>query len=219
MATPSRTERFLRRLARLGAFVLAGACCASPPTAEELFDRGFRSPTQTFRTFQTGVRSDDGRTEYRCLSTRFRRRHLLSQLLYLEFRDKWFASKPWLRAAIADARIVGVTFEEGDDPRRCVLTAAALGERLAVHLVREDFVQLYDGSELVVDEALDSPSGFSDSLAVTVPDGFDRARVRGEAVLSTSIPPERVTELRIGQDWKVDDIEKSEDPPETDGAP
>ncbi|MAF67072.1 MAG: hypothetical protein CMJ84_15620 [Planctomycetes bacterium] len=216
MATPSRIERLSRSLALLGPLLLAWACCAAPPSAEDLFDRGFRSPSQTFRTFQTGVRSDDGRTEYRCLSTRFRRKHLLSQLLYLEFRDEWFASKPWLRAAIAGARVVSVTFEEGDNPRRCVLTAAALGERLEVHLVREDFVQLYEGSKLLADDPLGKDAVFADHVTVSPADGAQRAR--GEAQLSSSIPPARITELRIGQDWKIDDVEKSEEAPESDGA-
>ena len=223
MAMPFHSGRTLRALAPLAPLLLACACCAAPPTAEDLFERGFRSPTQTFRTFQTGVRADDGRTEYRCLSASFRQRHLLSQLLYLEFRDSWFASKSWLRGAIGGARVVQVAYEEGDDPRHCVLTAAAMGAMLEVHLVREDFVQLYDGDELVADDPLSADIPFEERVTVNAQDDASGAHVRGAARISVALPPVRVTELRIGQDWKIDNVkqkkEQTEEPQDPDGAP
>ncbi len=44
-------------LAPLWAWILC-ACCVSPAAPEDLAAMGFRTPEQTFRTFQTALRSE-----------------------------------------------------------------------------------------------------------------------------------------------------------------
>jgi hypothetical protein len=57
---------------------------------------------------------------------------------------------------------------------------------------------------------------------VNAPDDASGAHVRGAARISAAFPPKRITELRIGQDWKIDDVKKkkeqTEEPQDPDGA-
>jgi len=171
------------------------ACCVTPPTAEELMDLGYRSPEQTFHTLRAAIRGDLPRLEYRSLSADFRSRNGLSQLTYREFRGEWFAKNPWLKSAISGAEILERT--DHPDGRSSVLRVGVLGEDALIHLVAEDYAQLWDQDELREDLAVEDMaqhlSSQSGAWTVRIPGG-------GE-------PP---TELRLGREWKIDAIERAE---------
>ena len=78
-------------LVPLACLGLAG--CLGGPKPEAWLAVGFRTPAQTFRTFQTGLRADLPDLEYRCLGADMKRRvgadgMALHQLLYREFRSE-----------------------------------------------------------------------------------------------------------------------------------
>ena len=171
------------------------ACCVTPPTAEELMDLGYRSPEQTFLTLRAAVRGDLPRLEYRSLSAGFRSRNGLSQLSYREFRGEWYAKNPWLKPALSQAEILERT--DHPDGRHSVLRGGILGEEARIHLVAEDFAQLWDQSELREDLAVEDMGALLSSR-----DGSWVASVPGKG--------EAPTELRLGREWKIDGIERVE---------
>lgn len=182
---------------------LAGLpACLCPPTLADIESTGFRSPAQTLRTFQTAVRADDPALEYRCLSVGFRERNGVSQLAWREFRDKWFASNPFVKRGIATAETVS---EELVTPSRARIVAESSGHRMVIELAREGFYQLYSGAELAADGLLPDQRGLDPYLLVE-PSGDDRLLVHGAFdVRASELPPEP-TELRVGLEWKIDDI-------------
>lgn len=206
--TPSPGSGVRRRTAPARLFVavaLAGlASCVSPPSAEELARVGYRSPEQTFTSFQIAVRADSPVLEYRCLSAGFRERNRVSQLTWREFRDEWYASHPLLRRALAKARILSV--EELATDRR-VLLAESHGHRLRVHFVREAFYQVYAGDMLHADELLPQQRGLAPYLGAE-PLEQGRALLSAAVELRATDLPEHPTEFRIGLEWKIDGIEE-----------
>src|SRR5262245_33705193 len=84
------------------------ASCLSAPRPEDWLGVGFRSPEQTFRTFQTGLRAGLPDLEYRCLGSDFKQRAGgLTLLGYAEYRRELFKAQPWLKLA-AKAKIRSV---------------------------------------------------------------------------------------------------------------
>jgi hypothetical protein len=177
--------------------LLAG--CLSAPRAEDWLAVGFRTPEQTFRTFQTGLRAGLADLEYRCLGSAFKRRAAregmpVSELFYLEFRRELFRSQPWLKLA-ARAKIRKV---EELGPGRVRLEAEVdtwfHDERFAVELVREDFYELYVGGVRVQDD-LEEWRHLAEEddgeLVVTVP-------------LLDGLAFGEIGELRVGREWKID---------------
>ena len=160
-------------------------------------DLGYRSPLQAFNTLKAAIRGDLPRLEYRSLSAGFRSRNGLSQLSYREFREEWFGQNPWMKAALSGAEVLERVDHAGG--RRTVLRVGILGEEALVHLVAEDFAQLWDQAELREDVAVDDMGAL-----LTQRDGRWTASVEGGGA-----PP---TELRLGREWKVDGIERVEDP-------
>lgn len=205
---PSPGSGARRRAAPARLFVAAALvgllACVSPPSAEELARLGYRSPQQTFASFQVAVRADSPVLEYRCLSVGFRERNRVSQLSWREFRDEWYASHPLLRRALAKARVLSV--EELAADRR-VLLAESHGRRLLVHFVREAFYQVYAGDMLHADELLPQQRGLQPYLGAE-PLEHDRALLTAAVELRASELPEQPTEFRIGLEWKIDGIEE-----------
>lgn len=166
-----------------------------------MLDVGFRDPQQTFATFRTAFRGNLTDLEYRCLSAGFRERQQLSQFGYRAFRDELLATIPLLRWALYKSVIEKA---EVISPRRARIEARAGGYTLVVQLVREDFWEIWagsqrrDGDEAAVDDA------FAQGYLTRVP---DPPRVVGQAPLSRPGLSERLTELRVGQEWKIDEFE------------
>jgi hypothetical protein len=175
------------------------AGCLGRPRAEDWLAIGFRTPEQTFRTFQTGLRSGLVDLEYRCLGTDFKRRAGaelggFTLLGYAEYRRRLFREHGWLRLA-ATARIRAV---RPLAPDRVAIEAEVdtwlHDQRFTVELVREDFYELWLGGERVHDDFADWERIARErdgSLVVTVP------LPEGQAV-------SRLGELRAGREWKID---------------
>lgn len=179
---------------------MSAAGCVSPPCARELLAVGFRTPEQTFATFQTAVRADEPTLEYRCFSASFRARTQppLSQLNYREFRQILRRENPLLRKGLADARIDGPLERKGG---RAHLIASSHGQQLAIDLVLEDYAEVWAGAEPVVDESID----FGERTGTqTAADGT--RWMFGRIPLPVGADAAGVTELRFGREWKIDGI-------------
>jgi len=204
-----RLKQSARRLSHacvalpLALAVALPGCCLTPPEPAELLELGFRSPEQAFRTFQVSVRADSARYEYRCFSSGFRARVGLSQLAYREVREKEFS--PLLRKGVADAEI---REREEYGPRAVRFTCSSHGYWFEVLLVREDYYQVWDGNELVHGEEIERladvlgeearEEGGRDLFAIaSIPPGTDRATI---------------SELRVGSEWKIEDVRELETP-------
>jgi hypothetical protein len=175
------------------------ACCLSAPRTEDWLALGFRSPEQTFRTFQTGLRAGLPDLEYRCLGAEFKRRAAeelgsMSLLGYVEYRRELFRTQPWLKyAAWAEIRAVR-ELAPGRVEIQAEVDTWFHDERFAVELVREDFYEVWAGGQRIADDFAEwrrIARERDGSLVVTVPmpDG------RGVADLE---------ELRAGGEWKID---------------
>lgn len=205
----------------LAATLLLGACCVTPPDAEEVMNTGFRTPRQCLETFQVGVRGDLARLEYRCLSVGYRDRNGLSQLGYREFRERELRADPWFAKGVADAE---VALEEPLGPFRHRLVAESHGYRFEVVLVREDAWQAWAGERLLADELLEG-GGFESHVEVS------GGPAHAPAVLAIAELPPRlahrdpdelrtaVTEFRIAQEWKIDSIRPLEQDDESPSSP
>jgi hypothetical protein len=177
--------------------MLSLAACVCPPAPADVLAVGFRTPEQAFRTFQTAVRLDDPDLELRCFSLGFRARHQISQLTWREARAELYARRPWLRAGIAGARIEAL--DEGRGTARLTVGTAA-GE-YGVILVREDFAEAWSGGERVLDDGLDWRT------ATGVQDGQGGGRwIFGRVALPPGVDGARITDLRFGREWKIDDV-------------
>ena len=186
----------------LAAWALVLPGCLGPPSSADWLAVGFRTPEQTLRTFQTGLRADLPDLEYRCLSGSFKRKAGISQLGYREFRDELFREKPWLKHA-ARARVVE-RIELAPDRCRIVARVRTLfrEDTFSVDFVREDFFELWSRGQRASDDELpwrEMAVAHGDSLAVTVP-------------LPEHLPVEVIDELRAGREWKIDGFPLSDQP-------
>lgn len=173
--------------------------CLAAPDPEDWLAVGFRTPAQTFATFQTALRADRPELEYRCLGSAFKRRvgdelgHV-TLLAYLEYRRELFRSQPWLKLA-ATARVVEVRPLPGGRVR--VLAEVDTWFRdtaFALDFVREDYYELYvDGARIDDDLARwdEIASERDGALVVRVP-------------LPDGLSVSEVGELRAGSEWKID---------------
>jgi len=181
----------------LAAWALCGACLSAPKPADWLAV-GFRTPEQTFRTFQTGLRAEQPDLEYRCLSNDFKHRNAASQLLYREFREKAFRAQPWLKW-VAKAKVKRVE-ELASGRVRMVAEVDTWfhDETFAFELVREDFYELYsaaDGKRVDDDfaswrELVRERDG---ALQLSVP-------------LAEGLSAAQLGEVRAGREWKIDGL-------------
>ena len=162
---------------------------------------GFRDPVQTFETFRLAFRGDLLDLEYRCLSSGFQRRNQLSQLGYREFRDELVAQEPLLRLALHKAEVVEI--DRGTTRSRIV--ARAWRATFVLDFVREDFWEIWGGSELLADASVDDMRAEGYLRASKTPDGTPW--LVGQIPLEGLADPERITEARIGSEWKIDDFQ------------
>ncbi len=183
---------FLR--AGLSALILAlASSCVTTPKPAEVLACGFRDPEQCFRTFQVAVRADEPALEYRCFSTRFRAENHLSQWAWRELREGLWGQFG-MRWAVATAKVQEPVVVRGNEAE---LVVGALGKRVHLRFIREDFGELWNGTERVSDSAADFPrqSGTQEGRwfygQVEMPPGIDSAKV---------------TEMRLGREWKLDEI-------------
>lgn len=194
----------LAGLVRAGVLVVALAaglgCRVAPAEAEDLLAVGFRSPQQTFRTFQTAVRADQPDLQRRCFSAGFLAENRLSKRNWLEFWDRLREEQPFLRKGLADAEIEGSIERAGDRAR---LVARSHGRVLELSFVLDDFGELWVGTEVVVDE----PIRFPRTVGVQE-QGEGQRWIYGQLALPRSRPIalSDVTELRFGREWKIDGI-------------
>jgi len=172
--------------------LLAG--CLTAPKPEDWLEVGFRTPEQTFHTFQTGLRAELPDLEYRSLSGGLKRREGISQLAYREFRDRLFRERPWLKLA-ASARVTQV-FPLSDDRVRLEARVDTWfhDEVFALELVREDYYEVWIDGKRAEDDAVPwrrIARARDGSLVVTVP-------------LPEGRTLEEIGELRAGHEWKID---------------
>lgn len=179
--------------------------CVCPPSLDEWSEVGFRTPEETLRSFQLAVRADAPRVEYRCLSTNLRRG--LPQIAWREAREEWYAENPFLRHGIAKA-----TIEDSErlSDQRHRFVVESYGNRFVIELVREDFYQVYVEGELIADELLpydrreEFLDQFDDFVSASPPEQGRRFVSGGVTVPAGDFPTPSISELRIGQEWKVD---------------
>lgn len=204
---PPTTARCHGRFFRLGLAlccmaVLGTVGCVSPPSIREVLDVGYRSPEQCWHSFQTAVRADEPALEYRSLSQRLIAERGLSQLVWREARAELYAPLG-TRFAIAKARPLGPATVQGD---RAELVVEALGRRVRLRFLREDFRSLWAGEQLLVDEnaSLEGSSGVQ-----TAADG--QRWFYAQIPLPADSEPSRVSEMHLGREWKLDGISESEE--------
>jgi hypothetical protein len=171
-------------------------CCVAPPRAEDLFAVGFRTPEQAFSTFQTAVRADDPGLLRRCLSSDFIARNKLSEQVLRVFWEQQKQEQPFLRLGISDARTDGPVEFRGSRAR---MRAKSHGRGITMTFAREEFCEAWGGREKLADES----APFRERTGVQ-PDGDGGRWIYGRMPLPAGIAPERVTELRFGQEWKID---------------
>lgn len=200
---------------------LLGSCVSlGRGDARRLLDAGFRTPEQTFETFQLAVAGDLPDWEYSCLSSGFLRRNGLSQQVYREGRRRLLEKKPWIRW-IARAKVVS---SESLGTHRHRITAEIHCQTIAVELVRDDFIEVYARLPLPMRRPVyDDFARFEDLVELepipgTAPspeggpppsDGGPTdwiVRVTAFAELPEGVVPQDVSEIRIGQDWKIDEL-------------
>ena len=199
---------------RCALWALGLAACLSAPDPEDWLAVGFRSPSQTFRTFQTALRADQPDLEWRCLSAGMKRRDGITQIGYREFREELFRAKPWLKLA---ARAEVLTVEELSPGRRRIhaqVNAVFRKEAFVVDFVREDFYETWDEEGFLEDDGVPWREIARES------DGRLEVRVP----MPQGVALDDLTELRAGREWKIDGFPAdlapgSPDPPPTSPAP
>jgi hypothetical protein len=186
----------LRFAAALLLWLGISGCCVAPPRAEDLFAVGFRTPEQAFATFQTAVRADDPGLLRRCFSSDFVARNKLSEQMLRVFWEQQKKEQPFLRKGIADASSDGpVEFRGG----RARLRAKSHGRRITLTFAREEFCEAWGGREKLADES----APVRERTGVQPSDDGGRW-MYGRMPLPAGVAPDRVTELRFGQEWKID---------------
>jgi len=187
-----------RYASALLALTWISGCCVAPPRAQDLLAIGFRSPTQAFTTFQTAVRADDPGLLRRCFSSRFIGQNGLSEQVFREYWDRLRKEEPLLRKGLADATLAAEPLVHRERAR---LLASTHGRSLVVDLLLEDFCEAWDGDRKLADEA----ASFAERTGVQEgPDG--NLWFYGRLPFPALLHPERITELRVGREWKIDDF-------------
>jgi len=184
------------------AVLLAGSiagCCVAPPDARELLAVGYRTPEQAVSTFQVAVRADEPDLTRRCFSNDFLARNHVSSFAWRVFWEDWVKREPFLRKGIADARATGPAQIVGSRAR---IELESHGRRLRAVLVLDDFCELWQGGERVLDE----PRPFDQTTGVQT-DGNGTRHVFGRVAVPAGRDPAQLTELRFGREWKIDDFE------------
>jgi len=176
------------------AFLLGMSGCTSVPTPAEMLTIGYRSPEQCFATFQKAVRADEPRLEYLCFSQHFRSANHVSQLVWREVREQLWG-QVGMRWAVAKAKPDGPARIAG---KYASMDVSALGKHMRLTFVREEAGQLWSGETLLADDAVDfrSHSGTQEG-----------GLFYGQVPLPPGCEPAQVTEMHLGQEWKLDKLE------------
>ena len=183
--------------------LLGLTACVSPPATEQWLALGYRSPEQTFRTFQTALAAGDALDlEYRCLAAELLRREGITQVGYRVMREELMREQPYLRHA-ADAEILGV---EDFGPGRVRLTARVKKYfqeiTFEVELVEESYWELWSGERNIDGDVLDGDPGEGPDDGALEP-SHDGRHLYGAVPLHGDLDPDSITELRIGREWKI----------------
>jgi hypothetical protein len=174
------------------------SCCVAPPRPQDLLSLGYRTPEQAFSTFQTAVRADDPGLLRLCLSADFKARNKLSEQVMREYWDRLKKQQPFLRKGLADALPEGPAEVRGDRAR---LRAKSHGHSITLVFAREEFCEAWGGGEKLADES----APFRKRTGMQ--EGAQGERwIYGRMPLPPGVAIDRVTELRFGQEWKIDDF-------------
>lgn len=209
--SPARDRPTARRSRGLCAPTLAAAlltllgCQVPRPEPAALVATGFRTPEQTFATFQSALAADLIDLEYRCFGSAFKRREGLSQLAWRAWRAELLSTWPAVRR-LATAQI---TRSEALAPDRWFLAGRVeylwLDFDFEVELTREDFYELYiDGQR-----ALDDNLVWDGVLSIEEhPDPWGTPSLFASVPVSEPIDPNVLTEVRLGREWKIDALRR-----------
>ena len=219
MPTPLRVLQRapLRRTLAAAALTCLAAACVSPPTAEELLAVGFRSPEQAFATYQTAMAGDHLDLEYRCLSQGFRDANGIDGMVYRLAREELFRRQPFVKL-LAEGEVVRST-ALGPDRHELVVEVGALWieEHVRVLLGRSGFYETRRGERL----AFDAFAPFDEH--VFVEPGQDGAPDLVYAIVPVPAGEDAadLTELRLGQEWRIAGLEllPDIDEPASTGSP
>lgn len=195
-------------------------CCVTPPDPADWLAVGFRSPRQTWRTYQTALAGDQAELEYRCFAASFKGRYGFSVLEYVEFRDQLLDEQPLVRFA-AEAEVVSERRSVDGNYHELIAEISKLGTtvQIRVLLEREAFAELWVEDEQVQSIGLDrlddaqwsqlnanNRSGFGVSAFVDY-ELWEDPPPNGE------YDEGAVSEFRIGAEWKIADLAPLEDAP------
>lgn len=185
-------------------------CRAPRPTARELLEvlgerrRPFHAdPRQTFEAFRLAFRGRLYDLEYNCFSDGFKERQGVGQLTYREVRDEALGSTlvAW---ALWKAEVSPVEYL---DARRARLTASYAGRTVRVDFVREDFWETWASGE-----KQDAFEPWESSTYCPGPEEFPSPAIVAVLPLPDRAAYGGITELRVGQEWKIDHFEWLEGP-------
>jgi hypothetical protein len=185
----------------------------TPPDPGDWLAVGFRSPRQTWRTYQTALAGDRPELEYRCFAASFKSQYGFSVLEYVTFRDELLEEQPLVRF-VAEAEVVSERRSVDGNYHELIAEISKLGTtvQMRVLLEREAFAELWVDDVQVQSIGLDRLDDAQWSqLNANNGSGFGvSAFVDYE--LWEDPPPngdydERdVSEFRIGAEWKIADL-------------
>jgi hypothetical protein len=165
---------------------------------------GFRTPEQTFRTFQTALRGDLPTLEYRCLSAGFKQREGITGLTWREAREELLRAQPWIKH-FARARVLSL--EPRGESRAYMVAEVRVWfteRRLGLGFVREESYEIADalgpleGDRVAFAEALHQRG---DALVLELP-----------FPAGTSV--DEIADVLVARRWKIDTFESLGDPSE-----
>ncbi|MEX1025530.1 MAG: hypothetical protein WD226_10695 [Planctomycetota bacterium] len=181
------------------ALFVSGCVSIPQPEPADWLATGFRTPEQTFRTFQTAFAGDQASLEYRCFSREFKRRldPNFTELAYREYRAGLLADQPATKY-LAIAELLERS-ELTDGRVRLVARVDVLWfeEYFEIILVQESFRRVQAGDAVLLAEdipnigAVTEVDADSGSIWVWLP-GIE------------GIEPAEFSEILVATDWKID---------------
>ena len=113
-------------------------------------------------------------------------------------RDELLRREPFLRMAISTTEVMDVQMI-GDT--HAIITSSALGNEFQIVMLREDFWEAWAGDEILYDGSI--PAG---QFEAWLQKSDDERWATGVAPLKKPEDYEKITEIRVGQDWHIDEI-------------
>lgn len=189
-------------LALLAALALCTAC-AGPDVRSELSQAGFRTPRQTFDTYRAAFLSDLITLEYLCLSDSFKRANGITILNYGEVRENLLRDQRFLRFGLGRAKVIRIEALGANRVRLHIQSESLFHDvQFKCELVREDFYEIWANGERLQDDHLER---FSNAFRIT-PDADGNPVAQSWAALEDPTSGIRITEFRVGREWKIDFI-------------